>query len=471
MNEPTAAERLQELWTAFANAYDPAVWGLPLTVMLIGIIGGVVVSILAFRANERRTVEAEGRRLDLLRSRDTVVDAIRALDLERDKLSPEDYERERKALLAHGAQAMRALEEDPVSDDSNEILAAVEQQREALGDERADLIKGLLTGAPLPTAESTPAPAEARRAAISPQWQGALITLGVVGVLGALYLVLTGVEATNDRNGVNAAAAQRSAPPQRREVPVTEAEKTWAATLESNPDDLDALNGLTDYEIRRQRWDSAIGYNDRALAVDPRNPEARTWKALLVYRTGAYPEATRQLDAVIADHPDYARGHQFRGMIHLQLKELEPALARFERALELATEDSQRGGLRALIAETKQAMNAGKPELAGTVTLAEGVDPSAWGPSAQVYVSVKAANGPPRPLRAKRLPNGPYPLTFSIASTDSPMGGGPLPADISVTVKVDLDGNPMGDDPGAPKLVVGDVQPGSLDLNLVLGGS
>ncbi|MFK7930408.1 MAG: hypothetical protein AB8H79_19625, partial [Myxococcota bacterium] len=111
------------------------------------------------------------------------------------------------------------------------------------------------------------------------------------------------------------------------------------------------------------------------------------------------------------------------------------------------------------------------PELGGTIRLAPGGDAKAWGPSAQVYVSVKGMTGPPMPLRAKRLANGPFPLEFSLSATDAPMRGGPLPGPVMLTVKVDLDGNPMGDDPGAPKLIVEGVTAGTLDLDLELGAT
>ncbi|MFK7926964.1 MAG: tetratricopeptide repeat protein, partial [Myxococcota bacterium] len=327
MTPTTTSERFEELIAAFTNAFEFEVWATPTTVMLIGVLFGIAVAILAMRRNERAVVDAEGRQLDLMRRRDTVVDAIRALDLERDKLAPEDYERERQLLLAHGAQALRDLEEDPVSLDDTDLIAAIEARREALGDGRVQAIKDLIAGGDV---GPTPSPAPASpRPTISPQWQGALITLGIFGVLGVLYLVLTGVEAANDRQAQQPATTSAPATPTSAQIPRTEAEKTFASTLESDPTNVEALNGMTDYEIRRQNWDEAKSLNERALAAAPGDPEARTWKALLVYRTGAYPEATRQLDSVIAEHPEFARGHQFRGMIHLQLKEFEPALARF----------------------------------------------------------------------------------------------------------------------------------------------
>lgn len=469
---------LQELIDAFVQAFDPALWGAPFIVMVIGLIGGIILAI--WRTNrDASAVDTESERLDLERRREAVVEAVRALDMEREKLSDEDYERQRRALLAHGAEAMRALEEGVVSDDSTELpedlLSAVDAQAERLGAERVAAIKALLAGGEVPTAEPAPAPEKAPL--VSPRWEGALWTLGAVGALLAIFLVLGFMDNTGqlpEDPPMQATTAQRPPPPRPPAPGPGEQEQAWMKSLESNPNDLQALNGLTDFEIRTQNWDAAQGYNDRALAVKANDPEARTWRALLRYRAGSYPEAIGALDGVIADSPGYGRAHQFRGIVHLQMGEFEPAMERFERAMALADDERTKMGLRQLMAEARrglgEAASAGAPDLAGQITLADGVDPSSWGPRARVYVSVKAASGPPMPLRAKAFPPTAFPLTFSLSSADSPMGPGDLPDDITVTVKVDLDGNAMGDDPGAPKVVLQGIRPGTSDLAIVLGG-
>ena len=480
------------------QAFDPALWGAPLIVMAIGLVAGIALAVWR-TGRDAEVVDAEAVRLDLERRRDAVIEAVRALDMERDKLSDEDYERQRRALLAHGAEAMRALEEGVVSEDKPEsapdLLAAVEAEAERLGEDRVAAIKALMAGGDVPEPEQAPKPepkaeapkAEAPKAVrISPRWEGALWTLGAVGVLVAIFLVLGFMDNTGQLpvEPMPPPQARQPAPPPPAVGPGPQ-EQAWMKTLESDPANLEALNGLTDFEIRTQDWQTAEAYNNRALQAKADDPEARTWRALLRYRAGSYAEAVADLDAVIADSPDFGRAHQFRGIVHLQMKEFGPALERFEQAMALATDDRTKYGLRQMMAEARQAMQgggAGAPpptpppaaggdaELAGTITLASGVDPSSWGPRARVYVSVKAASGPPMPLRAKAFPPSAFPLKFSLSKADAPMQGGPLPSALTVTVKVDLDGNAMGDDPGAPKVVIEGIRPGTSDLAVVLGG-
>jgi tetratricopeptide (TPR) repeat protein len=471
---------LNEILAAFAEAYDPAFWTVPTVVMLVGAGLGAVAAWRVTRTDESAVVDAESRRLDLEKRRETVVEAVRALDLERDKLAPEDYERERRALLAHGARAIRDLEEGDVSEDAEgDLRAAVEAARERLGDARADAIQRLLDGEPPPASPSVDAaPAAAARAPteppsekgpfIGPRWEGALWTLAGVGALLALFLVLRGVELANDANGTNEVAQREGTSMVSRSAQVGPRQQAWLDALEQDPDDVEALNGLTDFELRRQNVERAREYNARALAAAPEDPDARTWAAMLEFSGGDPVAAVQQLDRIIAEAPQAWRPLYFRALIDVQIGRTGPALERLERAMELAEAEEDRFAVRRLLAEVRARMPAEGPELSGTITLAEGVDPSSWPENAAVFVSVRAASGPPRPLRAKKLPPGPFPLAFSLSAGDAPMGGGPLPDQVQLTVKVDLDGNPMGDDPGAPKVVLDGVSPGADPLEIAL---
>lgn len=455
--------RIYDLLMIFVDVFQDPVWVAPGVLLLIGLVGGAIAALVLTGQRDGSTLDAETERQDLEKRRDSVIAAIRALDLERDKLSPEDYEREKRALLEHGAEAMRALEGAVQDDEQAELMAAIEASREQLGEERAKAITALVQGGPLPKPQPTGLRLESRLA---------LISLGSVLLLGVLALVLVGLQERPEPAPVAATAPSSGGGGQTaaQQPPESPEEQALQARLDKDANDLEALNGLTDFAIRRQLWDKATDYNTRALALDAKSSEGRVWHALLVYREGNFPQAVQELEAVIADAPDYPRAHQFRGMVHLQLRQFDEALAKFQTALELTEDPAAKASIQRLIGDTRQAMQAARPEIGGTITLGEGVDPAAWGSQAQVYVSVKATTGPPMPLRAKRFPAGPFPLEFNLSSMDAPMRGGPLPESVSVTVKVDLDGNPMGDDPGAPKIVIEGVKPGSLDMQIVLGG-
>lgn len=445
---------------AFTNAFSDPVWIAPATLLALGLVAGGVIAWRLTQHSDAGTLLNELNRADLEKRRDEVIAAVRALDLEKDKLSPEEYASQRQALVTHGALALRGLEESMAHPDRDELTATVESKRDVLGDETTNAIVDALQS-------PTPPPA-----APTSTWMSGAVVLGGLSALILLFLTLIVVQERPEPTPAPQVQAGRQASPSAPQLPPPGArEQAWLSSLQSNPNDLAALNGLTDWEIRRQQWNSAIQYNSRALKVSAEDAEANVWGAFLIYRTGNYPKAVEQLEGVIARTPDYARAHQFRGMIHMRFREFDLAITKFNDALARTSDPQEQAGIQALIGEARQGLAANKPELAGSITLAPGVDPKAWGPTAQIFVSVKASSGPPMPLRAKRVPISEFPAKFSIASTDAPMRGGPLPETVSLTVKVDLDGNPMGDDPGAPKVILEGIKPGQLDVAVELGAN
>ena len=434
---------LQELAQAWLAAFDPEVWTLPLVVTLIGAAVGAAAMTFGRGAHEQAEAEDEGRQLDLQRRRETVVEAVRALDLEKDKLNDDDYQAERRALLAHGAQAMRALAEDAMTDGPKTLAQALEAERSQLGEERYRAIQAILDGS---SPGAAPAAAPSAGPSIGPRWQGALWTLGAFGVLAALYLVLTGLEARTD-----AKTAQESAGAE--EQGLTPDERIAMQRLREDPTDLVALNTMTDFSIRRQQWGEAASMSRRALAADPKDPTARTFAALLAFRGGDSDAGIAMLDGVIAERPTFALALQYRGILAFQIGDLQGAIDALESAVEHTEDPEMKASLRQFLAQARSRLAAASapPEIRGTIQLADGVDAASFGAGASVFVSVRAEDGPPMPLRAKKLPLGPFPLEFTLSPADSPMAGGPLPERVVLVVKVDLDGNPMGDAAGAPK--------------------
>ncbi|MEM6929770.1 MAG: hypothetical protein AAF602_22720 [Myxococcota bacterium] len=65
-----------------------------------------------------------------------------------------------------------------------------------------------------------------------------------------------------------------------------------------------------------------------------------------------------------------------------------------------------------------------------------------------VFVSVRAPARPGPPLAARRLPPGPFPLSFDLTEAHRPMAVGDIPDEILLKVTLDVDGNPMTPDDG-----------------------
>lgn len=86
-----------------------------------------------------------------------------------------------------------------------------------------------------------------------------------------------------------------------------------------------------------------------------------------------------------------------------------------------------------------------------------------------VFVAVRDPARPGPPLAVKKLPPGPFPLTFSVTGADRmPMGAAdPVPGQVSVTVRLDADGDASSKAPGEPSITL-ETAASSTDLVVTL---
>ena len=108
--------------------------------------------------------------------------------------------------------------------------------------------------------------------------------------------------------------------------------------------------------------------------------------------------------------------------------------------------------------------------LSGTIALDDSIAKSVSG---KVIVFVIARSGPAvpggkgHPVFAKRLDVTSFPVTFSLSAQDSMMGQAP-PDHVTLEARIDLDGDAMTRDPGAPTAKIDSVIVPSHDVALVL---
>jgi hypothetical protein len=101
----------------------------------------------------------------------------------------------------------------------------------------------------------------------------------------------------------------------------------------------------------------------------------------------------------------------------------------------------------------------------GRVVAGEGV---VAGGEGVLFVIARSSGGGP-PLAVKRLPVGPFPLAFEIGPADVMMAGRPFIGPISLTARIDRDGNPLTRDPADPTAdLPAPVEPGTADVELRL---
>lgn len=453
-------------------------WWTAFLVVHAGILlGNLAMAVLLQRGDAASLLAAEGRHQDLSDSRAIVIEQLRNLESERHKLSDDDYTRERTALVAVGAEASRQLDQgptpsadgapmsqDPTTDPVTALVGRLRQEQMANPAAFEQALSRLGLGGP---------PASA----IPGEWKGAGYALLLVGIIAILSRD-AGQSAKDRAPGMGMTGGDSigmSEAPMQNSEPSTIDPETQALNdrLAANPNDLEAINLLTERALGRQDLKKAMELNARALEVAPKDQDARVYQQVLRAFIGRRPEALIGLDEVLAENPVHHRALVYRGLLSMQ-DEPAKAVEVFERAV--AIEDSPQ--LQQALAEARaRAAGGGMPPeepppsaaptllAKGTITLA----PAASAATGQVtFVSLRPAAGGP-PIAALKLPPGPFPLTFEVTTADLlPMAGNrPVPDSFQLVARLDSDGDAFSrpeTDPAAEQAV----SKGAVDLQLVL---
>jgi tetratricopeptide (TPR) repeat protein len=122
-------------------------------------------------------------------------------------------------------------------------------------------------------------------------------------------------------------------------APVMQELTELRARLKANPSDLAALVALSDMYFDAGKFDEAIGFYTRALALDPTNPDVRTDYATALHQTGHDIEALKQLDVVLADRPKFLQAMFNRGVVLRAIGRRTDAVAAFRAFIAAAPND------------------------------------------------------------------------------------------------------------------------------------
>jgi len=366
-----------------------SVWMLPLAVLGGGLLVGLIAVVMS-RGRGGRDHLAEKRAV-----KDSLMDQLRSLRADRMKLEPAIFEERWARLLDAAAASLRDLDrerEQPTGMEPEEVAAP--SGRRPWGSVVAALVFFVLAGYGL--AEFS-----------APRLEGGSLT-------------------GTDLSGASA-----------RQALLDEAK----ATLEQNPEDLDALNLLTYDSLLTGDLGVAMKYMDQCRKVAPEDPEVRTHLAILQLSIGMSDKAKVELDAALEEVPNSSKALFWRGLAALRSQERESAVAYLERALENAVTTDERRMATQALGEARRP--PAKVMLRGSLGLASGVTRPTSG---VLYVMVRRSpDGGGPPAAAVRLDPRGVPGTFSVTDRDLMMGG-EWPAQVWVEARLDTDGDPMTKD-------------------------
>jgi len=456
--------------------FEWATWQAPLIVLLIGTLVGL--GLLSRRSGDRDQAAAEGRQRDLEREREQAIEALKALETEASKMDPKDYQREREALLQRGAAVLRAM--DGVSpsagadagDGSEEqafrqreaLVAMLRTARSEAGPDAFDAALRVATGA-----------TSASPSVVAPAWRGALYATALWALVG-LLVAYANDQATARRDGgsMTGGTAGAAAPAAPAAPDFDALAKPFEARLAANPNDLEALNELTQLALSANKAQEAMQYSQRALEIDPKSPDALASKAVLTAMVGMADRALETLEEALAVDPDHPRSLTYKGLLLMEQGQFAAAVPVLERAVALQPgvaplqgalqQARQRAGLGAPSAPPAAA--GGEVVVSGRLYLAG--DAQLTG-NETLFISLRDPAGGP-PLAAKRLQPTTFPVDFTVTTQDAiAMGGAPrpFPAMMSINARLDGDGNAMTRE-GLPEAGAGGVEKGTTGLKLTL---
>ena len=394
-----------------------SVWGPPIVVLTAGLLVGFIMVL-----RSRGTVRSDTQ-LDAWAKKDSLVDQLRALRADKNKLDPTDWNTRWILLLDEAAAALRDAEEAQVR--------------------------------PPKPVTAEPVETNAKNGLRRFSWV-AIVTIFFVGLGAALQTATS----QREEGGIMTGGAIVGG------TPIEQRIKELKEQAEANPNAIEPRNELAHIAIQQGDMSSAMQWMDAARGIDSSHPQVRTNLAILQISIGMTERAKTELDAVLEAHPTLSKALLWRGVIALRDGDREGAIATLEAALENAEKKEER------LMATSALSEARKPpptaHLRGEIELAAGLQAPKEG---VLFVMVRRSNtvaGPP--VAALRLSPRGVPGRFTVTDRDMMMGGA-WPEEVWVSARIDTDGNPATKE--SSDLVseaVGPFQTGASDVVLTLAG-
>jgi cytochrome c-type biogenesis protein CcmH len=233
----------------------------------------------------------------------------------------------------------------------------------------------------------------------------------------------------------------------------------------------------------KQDWPKAIEAFKQALAADPNQPEAHAYMGFILIQAGHADGALMAFDKALAIAPNLPMALWGKGMTLYQgKKDYAGAKEVFEKLLQIMPAGAERVQIEKILAEMPQSgqkprQQSDRPAPAASasqqITGKISIDPKLKGnvdSQATLFIIARAdaAKGPP--LAVKKIERPVFPFSYSLGPENVMMQGMPFTGRVTITARLDKDGNPTTRQPGD---LTGDYQKnpvtvGSKNIDIVL---
>jgi cytochrome c-type biogenesis protein CcmH len=447
------------------QGFSLLVWVLPFAVLILGIVTGLwFLRRWSLQKNKKevrlpdpallqrvRSEAAVGRRLDLdredtsarsqlLQERERLYGEIKDLefDFQAGKFSPTDYENLKEEIEGKAAAVLEQLDN----------LPATQPARAKVSDRKAAL---------QPTA---------------PQERNARGYRGWQLALGGVFLLVFGLTL-----GILLTNSLRSRSSEQDSV-------TGDFLTGTSGGETGRLLQEGKSAFAKQDWPKAIEVFKKVLAADPNQPEAHAYMGLILVQAGHADGALMAFDKALSQAPNLPMALWGKGMTLYQAKQdYAGAKEVLERLVQSMPAGAERGEVEKVLAEMPKAGQKPRQEpgkttaagstdqqITGTITVDSKLKDKVNNLAALFIIARSAEGGGGPPLAVQKVERPAFPLSYSLGAENVMMQGRPFSGKVTITVRLDKDGNAMtreaGDLTGEYKK--NPVEVGSKNIDIVL---
>lgn len=442
-------------------------WTPPLVVLALGAVGGAVVVAVRSRYKTQAAAPAPAHS------------------------AAADLQRRYDALIRRLAEGVPADERAAVELEAAKVLMLLESPEKAARAAAHADHHDHATEAPAAAAPSAPAKS-------TPAWVGFLYGLLTMATLGGLFYFASqgsteraaGGSPTGGMGMGGGGSASESSPEGVPADAPSEAEvKALEDAVTKSPKDVAQRVELVRAYLQRRDLMKVFDQTQAILEIEPGQPHALTYQALVRVAMGQADQAEKMLIEAIGKNPGIEDAYIHLAIARIQQGNRKGAEAAIADGQKQFPQDKEQ--LASIFMQLTTAADAppasgapqnGAPPAAAPAAAANEVERSGASavvvidlpkgmsvpPSAMLFVIAREAGfetGPP--VAVKRVPAANFPITVTLSEKDS-MAGEALPGLIRIDARVDRDGDPLTKDPSDPVASEDNVRPGGGQTLLVL---
>jgi len=397
-------------------------WGPAVAILLAGLVVGVILARRAAAQPKGITAVPDRQLADLHARRDALVEQLRSF---------EGSAEERAVLEVETATVLRDLDRHQETSVSVKPAGPMPAVPAAVHPQPASQLRGFVWGA------------------------GTVAAVALV-----VFLVTRSTTERSEGSPVTGDAAMNAG------LPDADLGRLQKA-VQQNPDDLEARLDLARAYLSREQLMEVFEHSQYVLQREPGNVRALSYESIVRLAMGQADTALEMLNRALARDPDSLEARVHLALVHATMGNAEAAVEALDQAMRRHPEERER--LSGLVQQIRAGSPAPSTSAGKRVEMILELAPGVQPPRGAVLFLVARPEGVSEgaPIAAKRLAISTFPMTVTLGSEDSMMGG-QLTDRLRIDARIDGDGDPATRGAGDLRASADSVALGTTGLRLVL---